>query len=451
MPKIAKKNLSYWINSVFFTLAQRLSVMLVGIGSFLILVRALSKDEMGAYALFFTIITIFEVTRDGLIKNALIRFINISPKEDNSRIQSTALVLSLIYTLLFVSLILLCAKPLSVYWESPQLAEMLHVYVITAIISILFSHTEYIQQANLHFRGIFLIYFVKQGIYFFFIVLSVFVFRDTSLYRLALLQTSAVAIAVVVGTVSAKKFLLKKFELSASWIAEQWKYGRFVLATNVSSQALRTVDHFLLASLVSTQAVALYNTSVRISNLLDMPSKAVAEALFPKSVQKSATDPREVAKLYEQTTGGILAVLAPMCLFIFIFPDLIIRIIAGEKYLDAVPVLRIAVIYSLLLPFQKQFGTVMDASGKPKTNFIVNLILAVFNLVIVYILVKIFGLIGAAYGLLTTLVLALIITQTLLKREFGVSTWNALKLAGVFYSYLFRKGSLKEALSKGAK
>ncbi|WP_083925305.1 flippase [Flexithrix dorotheae] len=451
MSKVSKKPLSYWISSVFFTLAQRLSVMLVGIGAFLILVRVLSKTEMGIYALFFTIITIFEVTRDGLIKNALIRFINISPKEDNSRIQSTALVLSLIYTLLFVALIFIGAKPLSIYWETPQLAKMLYVYAVTAIVSIFFSHAEYIQQANLYFKGIFLIYFVKQGFYFLFIVLFVFIFKDPSLYKLVLLQSVAVAVATVVGVISARKFFLKKFEFSTRWIADQWKYGRFVLATNVSSQALRTIDHFLLASLVSTQAVALYNTSVRISNLLDMPSKAVAEALFPKSVQKSTNGNKEVAKLYEQTTGGILAVLIPMCLFILIFPDLIIRIIAGAKYLDAVPVLRIAVIYSLLLPFQKQFGTVMDASGKPKINFIVNLLLALFNLIIVYFSVKAFGLLGAAYGLLITLIIALIITQIILKREFGVSTISVFKQVGVFYSYLFKKNLMKQVLSKETK
>ncbi|UZS00106.1 oligosaccharide flippase family protein [Chondrinema litorale] len=437
MLKSFKLKYSYWINSVFFTLAQRLSVMLVGIGAFLILVRVLSKEEMGGYALFFTIITIFEVTRDGLIKNTVIRFINISNTEEINEIQSAALLLNIAYTLLFVLIILAISDFLSMYWHAPQLDDMLYIYCITSVISVFFSHIEYIQQANLHFKGIFLIYFVKQGCYFLFIVISLFL-KNISLYQLALLQCIAVFIATFFGFIYARKFLLKRFTFSINYIINQWKYGRFVLATNISSQTLRTVDHFMLASLVSTPAVALYNTSVRISNLLDMPSKAVAEALFPKSVQKSTDGKEQVARLYEQTTGSILAVLAPMCLFIFIFPDLIIKIIAGEKYLDAVPILRVAVIYSLLLPFQKQFGTIMDASGKPKINFIVNLILAIYNIIIVYFLVKLLGLIGAAYGLLLTLVLALIINQILLKREFGVKTSSVLTHAMFFYLVVIR-------------
>ena len=436
MLKTSKKNQSYWLTSVFFTLAQRLSVMLVGIGSFLILVRVLSKDEMGIYALFFTIITIFEVTRDGLVKNALIRFINISPQEDNSLIQSTALILSLVYTLFFISLVLFGAKYLSIYWNTPQLTDMLYVYTVTALISVIFSHIEYIQQANLNFKSIFLIYFIKQGLFFLFIVLLVFIYKEVSLYNLAILQFVAVFIATIAGIVSARKIVLKNFRFSTAWIAEQWSYGKFVLATNLSSQALRTVDHFLLASLVSPQAVALYNTSVRISNLLDMPSKAVAEALFPKSVQKKSAGHgnEQVAQLYEQTTGSIIAVLAPMCLFIFIFPEFIIQIIAGSKYLDAVPVLRIAVLYSLLLPFQKQFGTVMDATGRPKANFIVNFILAIFNTIIVYYLVGKFGLTGAAYGLLSTIVLGLFINLIILRQYFGISIWNILKQMIIFYN-----------------
>lgn len=443
MSNISGENLSYWLKSVLFTLAQRFSVMIVGIGAFLVLVRVLDKAEMGIYALFFTIITIFEVTRDGLIKNGLIRFINISNKIDNAKIQSAALILSFGYTLIFVCIILFSAKPLSIYWDSPQLAEMLYIYIFTAITSIFFSHTEYIQQANFFFKGIFLIYFIKQGVYFLFILISVFLLKETSLIKLATLQALSILIATTLGLLIAKKFLPRKFILSPKWINEQWKYGKFVLATNISSQALRTVDHFLLASLISTQAVALYNTSVRIANLLDMPSKAVAEALFPKSVKKAEDENDYIANLYSQTTGSIIAVLIPVCLFIYLFPDLIIRIVAGEKYLDAVPLLRVAVLYSLLLPFQKQFGTVIDASGKPRINFIVNLILALFNLVIVYILVITFGSVGAAYGLLITLILAFAITQTILRKEINVNTLKAFKHVFLIYTKVFSSLKIK--------
>jgi len=448
MSNSSKKGASYWFSSVFFALAQRLSIMLAGIGTFLILVRALSKEDMGVYALFFTVITAFEVTRDGLVKNATIRFINLYPKERNGEIQGAALMLSLGYTLLFIGSVWLGAEPLSRYWEAPQLAEMLYIYCVTASISIFFSHTEYIQQANFYFKGIFLIYFTKQGLYFLFVAGVVFFVKGTSLPQLALLQTVSVLMATIVGYISARRYLADGLRIRFAWFSDLWRYGRFVLATNISSQTLRTVDHFLLASLVSTPAVAIYNTSVRISNLLDMPSKAVAEALFPKSVQSSAGDRKGVAKLYEQTTGGVLAVLAPMCLFIFLFPELIIRIIAGEKYLEAVPVLRVAVVYSLLLPFQKQFGTVMDAAGKPNINFLVNLVLALFNLACVYILVNAFGLIGAAFGLLTTLFVAFIISQTLLKREFGVSTIGVFKQSWGFYKHVFSQKLFKQMIAK---
>ena len=83
--------------------------MVAGLIIFLILLRILDKDIMGIYVLYFTIITVFEVTRDGLIKNATIRYIRLSDKINSNLIQTTALLFNLIYSVLFAFIIVLFA------------------------------------------------------------------------------------------------------------------------------------------------------------------------------------------------------------------------------------------------------------------------------------------------------------------------------------------------------
>ena len=73
---------NYWIKSGFFTIAQRLSVPLFGVGSFLILIRSLSEEQMGVWALFLNVVTTLEVARNGLIKGAIVKYMNSSKEED---------------------------------------------------------------------------------------------------------------------------------------------------------------------------------------------------------------------------------------------------------------------------------------------------------------------------------------------------------------------------------
>ena len=62
----------YWIRSGAYTILQRSSMLLFGVGSFMLLVRMLSKEDFGVWSLFLSVATLFEVARNGLIQNALI-------------------------------------------------------------------------------------------------------------------------------------------------------------------------------------------------------------------------------------------------------------------------------------------------------------------------------------------------------------------------------------------
>ncbi|HLI92297.1 MAG TPA: hypothetical protein VKU83_01750, partial [Puia sp.] len=54
---------SYWFRSAFFSLLQRFSITLFGMVSYMLLAkRGLSVAEMGVYAIFLVVITVFENT-----------------------------------------------------------------------------------------------------------------------------------------------------------------------------------------------------------------------------------------------------------------------------------------------------------------------------------------------------------------------------------------------------
>src|SRR5690606_13239672 len=107
-----------------------------------------------------------------------------------------------------------------------------------------------------------------------------------------------------------------------------------------------------------------------------------------------------VKNLYEKAVGAILAFMIPAILLVWIFAHYIIWFVAGAQYLDAVPILRITMLYGLFMPFAVQFGTVLDSIGLPKINFYFTLANLILLGAIDYFFIWGFGTIGAAYGTL---------------------------------------------------
>ena len=69
--------------------------------------------------------------------------------------------------------------------------------------------------------------------------------------------------------------------------------------------------------------------------------------------------------------------------------------VAGPKYLDSVPILQL-VLYALLLPFSRQFGTIVESIGKPNYQFWLFAFGAVVNIPLNFFLIQLFGVMGAA-------------------------------------------------------
>lgn len=216
-----------------------------------------------------------------------------------------------------------------------------------------------------------------------------------------------------------------------------WHYGKYIFGTNVSAQAFRSADAFLSAAVFSPAVSALYNASNRISNLVDLPSQVLADVAFTKASKIDNKDRTAVKNMYEKTTGAIMVFSLPALLFILLFPEWVLYILAGKAFVQAAPILRITAFFGFILPFLKQYGTIMDATGFPQINFRTNLLAFVLNVVFCYIGLRLFGYLGAAIGMALTYICIFITTQHILYKKFGVRVWHVFTHMVAFYIVLF--------------
>ncbi|MEM0994289.1 MAG: oligosaccharide flippase family protein, partial [Bacteroidota bacterium] len=236
----------------------------------------------------------------------------------------------------------------------------------------------------------------------------------------------------------ARPFLQFETSVSWEWVWKLFHYGKFVMGTNLSTMFYKSTDRLMLARMLGDVPVGIYDAALKITNLAEAPTFSMASILFPQSARRMKAGKGAIKLLYEKAVGAILAILMPALIFVLIFAEYLILIVAGEDYLEAANILRLTMFYGLFIPFAVQFGTVLDSTGRPRINFIFTVISATLNIIFNYIFIAKFGIIGAAYGTLVTYLLSFIAMQVYLNRIFGVLAYNAF-----FYSFQFYKRILE--------
>ncbi len=455
---------SYWIKASSLTLLNRLLVTGFGFLNFYVLIRLLPQADYGLWMLFVSVTTVIELIKAGFIRNPLIRFSlgrtsqkfsgsaastaelsspAVATAERSSRVEvlSASFLLNLLLTFLIAVLLLAFSGSLSLFWGYAGLQDLFSIYIITLFLLVPLHHFDYVQQANLSFKGSTLGEFTRQFTFFVCLMSFYLTQRPIDLVTLAFFQAVAVGFSSLASFFFARRYLTFTFRTTLPQVRTLFRYGKYTFGTSVSAMLMRNTDTWMLARMTSPLSVALYNPALRIANLLEIPALTLASVLFPKLSQQFAEKGQGSARyLYEKSVGTILCSVLPMALLVLVFAEPITVFIAGEDYIATAPVLRITVLYSFLLPFNRQFGVTLDAIGKAKINFLFVLRDALLNVVLNYIFITRYGLIGAAYGTATTYLIAVVANQVYLHKNLQVSLLRIFYYTASGYRKVYHTG-----------
>jgi O-antigen/teichoic acid export membrane protein len=421
-----------------FSFLLRVSIPAFGVVNFMLLVRLFSEDEVGVWVLYMTILALIEVAKSGFIKNATVWLLNKSDESQHRAILSSSLVVNLLATGLIMLIVLASSILLNLFTGQQLLSNLLLIYLIQLFVYVFFSHYDYILTSKVKFKPMMFAYLLRNGVFFVGLsVVYVFYRNEIELNDLVFLQILGMALSVTLLRFFTKEsFRIKNVQ--RSHIFKILNYGKYVFATNASSMLFRSTDHYMIAAMLNNASVAYYNVALRITNLVDLPSTAAAEVLFPMSVKES-NNLEQLKKLYEKTVGYIVAIIFPVTAIIFLFAEPITVFIAGEDYLVSVPILQITLIYGLLLPHIKQFGTIINALDKAKLNTYLMFSTFLVNIFFNYIFIKYFGLRGAAYGTMVSYILSLGASQVILSKLLKINMMNTFSYSLLAYKDIFNR------------
>ena len=436
--------MSYWFKSGILTFADRGIQVLIGLASFYLVVRALGKDDFGTWALFLTITGLLEPFYRGFLSNAAIKFFTENKDQNRAEIQGALIELLLISFVASVIFLWSCGGLISAFFKETALASMLRIHTICLVgllSSILFDS---IQAAHFEFKGRVISNGIRGIIFLSGIVYCMFGNKTISLIYLAYLNGVATLFGQIGNFYSARKFLVFSFKHSGEWIKKMFDFGKFNVASNFSSILFKSADKLMLGRLLNTQSVGVYDVAVRVSNLYEVPTMTLSTIIFPKIVEKNHQLGIEAtARMYEKSVGLLLGIILPISVITFVFSDWIVTIIAGKEFIESSAVLQVTIIYGLLVPFNRQFGILLNAIGKPQENLKNIFLILIIDIITNYFFIKSFGTIGAAYGTLSAYVIGVLMGQWRIhkfcKIDYGHIIQNIRTPYQLVYNELYRR------------
>lgn len=392
---------------------------------------------MGTWALFLTVTSVFEATKSGLLKNAHIKYVSGSDDlNEKISVASSSFLINVLITFVFiVFLIFFSGWMSSILNAGEELSATLYWFIPGLIFMVFFSHFEAIQQSHLDFKGVLAGYLVRQALFFLFLTIHYLTGKPFLLTHVAAYLSISILAGSVVLYIYSRKYLNHNFRPDKSSVKKIFGYGGYIFGSGVMSNIFSNVDQVMTAAFISNSAVAFYNTASKINGLVDIPSYAAADIIFPKISKASSDDDggNKVRYLYERMVGVLLSFTTPAAIFIIIFPKFVITIIAGAKYVEAAPILQLYMLTGLMRPMQNQAANLLNSVGKPSLCFIINTVSLAINLVISYICLKTFGFYGAAIATLIAGGIGFTIWYFIMKKEIQLQFSNVVKY--VFSTY----------------
>jgi O-antigen/teichoic acid export membrane protein len=426
----------YWIKSGILTLLEKGSGLVFAVGSAAILFRSLSKEDFAAWGIFLLITYFLEMGRSGLIQNGLLRHLTLNRENpsDYAAISTASFTINLFFSVCSNIVLWLAADWLIVFYHAPQIASVLPVYFITNFIMAFFYHCNFVQQANLEFRGIFWGTFFFRGALFAWILCCKLSGMAIQLQPLAISMLIGASVGSLASWLYARPFLHFTKTLDFQWVGKLVSYGKYVLGTNLSTMFYKSIDKLTLGHLAGPAAFAVYDAAAKVTQLIETPSFTMAAIVFPQSARRMERDgPAGIAYLYERSVGAILAIILPFLAGTLLFAEPVIWVFAGPKYMESANILRLTAFFGLFLPFAVQSGTILDSIGRPALNFVCTFFTAALNLGLSYLFVREFGMFGAALATLTGYAVSFIILQRILYRQYGIRWWRAFSHIAGFY------------------
>ena len=381
----------------------------IGLVGTLIVARLLAPSDFGLIAMAAVVVELLELLSSFGFDVALIQ------RRDPTRSHfDTAWTLNILLGLLIALCLVLSSNVVPAFFNEPRLEAIILCLAIPAVVRGFHNVGTVLFRKNLQFKKEFRFLLLKR----------IGVFATTVSLAIVFRSYWALVLGNIAGSIIGLflSFLLHpyrpRFSLSAA--ADLFGFGKWLVISNSIAFASQRFATIILGKLGGAYALGVFSVSYDLSTLISSELVApINRAVFPGFAKKSH-DLRELRRSYLEVIGIVIAVTAPAAIGLAAVADLVVPLVLGMQWLDAVPIMEVLAVFGLLSVLTANGYYVYLALGRPR----IAMWLGLFNLAILApaVTIGVFyeGAIGASLGYLSAQIILTPVSLAVLSKVLGL-------------------------------
>ena len=389
--KQALKGIS-WM-SLFRVISRILSFLKIAV-----LARVLTPSQFGVFGIASIVLAFLEIlTETG------INIILIQAKKDIKEYLSSAWVVSIIRGIFIFLIIILLSPFISSFFNTPDALGILLLISLVPLIKGFINPAEIQFRKELNFKYEFwfraILFFVDA------VVAVVFALITHSVYSLVIGLLAGALLEVMLSFVLIKP--TPKLKLNSNYLKDILHKGKWITAYGIFNYLSENGDNIFVGKMLGSSSLGIYQMAYKLSILpISEVSDVVSQVVFPV-YSKIEQDTKRLLKAYFKTMA--LTILGAVVIggIIFLFPKEIVTIILGSQWLLAVPVLKVLSIYGIFRTLSGPSSALFLAKGKQNYVTLMNFIRFATIVITIYPFVLMFGMVGAGYSVLISVLIEL--------------------------------------------
>jgi len=355
-----------------------------------ILARILSPVDFGQFGAAALSLSLFEVLTETGVNQALIY----SDKKVEELV-NPAWTVAIVRGAIISILIALSAWPVSIFFSDSNLIKLILVLSLVPLIKGFINPmtVEFVKELR----------FEKEAMF----RLTLLIIDGLTAVISAVFLKSAMAFAVAMIVAGAAEVVLSfiyfkikpRLSFSRQYLSEIMNYGKWVTLSGIGYWFSSELDDFVAGKAFGIKTLGIYQAAYKISTLpVTEIAGSVNQVSFPV-MSKLKDDRTRFWKTFMGSIGVIGGIGIIGGLILWIWPREVVLILLGNKWLEAVPLIRILAIFGVVRSVESGIQPVFLARGRPKVATIGNFI-KVITLILGLFFLSPFGIEGVAWAAL---------------------------------------------------
>ena len=385
------------IQGTFWLFAFRVVDQSFAFAQTIILAHIISPQDFGLFGIAFISISVL----DSLFSQTGFQQALIQKKDSIESYLDTAWVIQLSRAVILTATLILIAPFVASIFNTPQAALISQVVALSILIQGFVNVGLIYFNKALEFNKYFIYQFFGRLVDFAVVAAAAFIFRNVWALVFGLLAGNLMRLVVSYALQGYRPH----FRFDYKKAKELFNFGKWVYGSNIISFFMAQGDTVFVAKMLGALPLGFYQVGYKISSIAS--ADIISGAIFP-AYSKIQYDMSRLREAYLKTAKILFFIMAPVAGGIIAVAAEFTVLFLGRQWLPSVPIMLVLSLSGFVSILGVLSAPVLKATGKPKIETKYNVVRLVVLMVLLFPLIKIWGILGASITVLLSVVISMV-------------------------------------------